>query len=169
MTCKCTPLLFRYPQVNNTMPSPSSNRQSYSRTGRAASICQAPARQRPKLLRASVTEPSITAFTGIQGALAAPITTPRAADVLSQVFDGAPDLKALETMDCRKQDMYTELNKLETAGGDTQAEREPCSLSGRPNLHLCSVRPVLTTLAENCYFSFPNFDVWHQVEQGEGK
>ncbi|KAK0392157.1 hypothetical protein NLU13_1655 [Sarocladium strictum] len=63
-------------------------RQSYGSGERRASIGQSIRHQRPRLLRASVTEPSLTTCEGdMQGALAGPLTSERAADLLSRVVD----------------------------------------------------------------------------------
>jgi hypothetical protein len=65
--------------ITTTMADTSESRRRDSLSRSAA------AKQRPKLLRSSVTEPSITAANAIKGALVAPTSPQRAAEILSKM------------------------------------------------------------------------------------
>lgn len=120
-------------------------RQSYGSGERRDPNYQGASRQRPQLLRASITEPSLTSCEGgMRGALAAPLTSRRAADLLSQVVDNAPHPEPAALLAEAKDDGSSSktLDKAEELDLNTQTH-----VVVAPHSHHGA-----------CYFSFPSLD-----------
>ncbi|POR33425.1 Uncharacterized protein TPAR_06326 [Tolypocladium paradoxum] len=106
-------------------------------------------RPRPRLLRSSVTEPSITAQNAIRGSLASPVSPEKAADILSKpwVCPGASvDIGHVATPELLQHQIVAMIASREN-------RRAPSSSS-----HV--VDAMLETSQSDCYFSFPNFENW---------
>ncbi|KAF3760223.1 hypothetical protein M406DRAFT_104650 [Cryphonectria parasitica EP155] len=118
-------------------PTSDSRRNSRGDSGRSNSIGR-----RPRLLRSSKTEPSITATTASLNALATPQTSRKATDLLSQVaFSSSPPSSA-SPLSRSPASMYGSMSL-------DSMPRESAELDGF-SCHLDSDR----------YVSFPSFDTW---------
>ena len=122
---------------------------------RDSSTCSS--KRRPRLLRASATEPSINTSNVSRGALANPQATRRATDLLNQVaFVSSSSSDSL----------YRGSSPPSTQGPlYERLERERAEvLSSSPTSHCGSIdetRPYPSSR----YFSFPSFDTWDPQEK----
>ncbi|PSS02425.1 hypothetical protein BD289DRAFT_478804 [Coniella lustricola] len=112
------------------------------RNSRRDSIRSNSAGRRPRLLRSSATEPSITASTASRNALATPHSARKASDLLTQVaFSGSPPSST------------SPLSQSPTSIYET------VSLDSMPSLE-SELDGFGSHLDSDRYISFPSFDAW---------
>ncbi|KAI1339022.1 hypothetical protein F5Y15DRAFT_416332 [Xylariaceae sp. FL0016] len=98
-------------------------------------------RRRPRLLRASVTEPYITTSNATKGVMTTPNTTRRATDLLNRVA-----VTNGTTSPASTRSSMLEADRREYQFRYSEAARSPNSA---------------------CYFSFPSFDTWEEERREE--
>ncbi|KAJ4328471.1 hypothetical protein N0V84_001155 [Fusarium piperis] len=106
-------------------------------------------RQRPRLLRSSATEPSITASNAIRGSLAGPGSPQKATDLLSRVVVYAPP---------PEQSSAPEPIPHRTEAIAICRDDRDHSPTGSPG----SQDVVLVDSPSGYYFSFPSFEEWNR-------
>ncbi|KAH9909810.1 hypothetical protein F4778DRAFT_16744 [Xylariomycetidae sp. FL2044] len=106
-----------------------------------------PEKRRPRLLRASATEPYITTSNACNGVLTAPNTSRRATELLSRVA-----IVSSSNASSSPPSSTRSFIGFESAGA--VADRRDHRLASEPihNPHSA------------CYFSFPSFDTWEEEE-----
>ncbi|EWY99639.1 hypothetical protein FOYG_03621 [Fusarium oxysporum NRRL 32931] len=108
-------------------------------------------RTRPRLLRSSATEPSITASNAIRGSFAGPGSPQRATDLLNRVAVYSPSPEA-------------------STPGPVSRHAEPISICRDDREHSPSSSPgtqsvVMVDSPSGYYFSFPSFEEWNRDNQ----
>ncbi|KAF9777000.1 hypothetical protein IL306_004743 [Fusarium sp. DS 682] len=109
-------------------------------------------RTRPRLLRSSATEPSITASNAISGSFAGPGSPHRATDLLNRVAVYSPSPEQASTT------------------GSVSRHAEPISICRDDREHSPSSSPgsqsvVMVDSPSGYYFSFPSFEEWNRDKQ----
>ncbi|KAM0202614.1 hypothetical protein ACHAPA_011703 [Fusarium lateritium] len=107
-------------------------------------------RQRPRLLRSSATEPSITASNAIRGSFAGPGSPHKATDLLNRVAVYSPSPEQATT--------------------PVPRHAEPISICRDAREHSPSSSPgsqssVMVDSPSGYYFSFPSFEEWNSDKQ----
>lgn len=149
------------------MPAFSRDTRESLRSSRRNSLSQSAVRQRPRLLRSSATQPSITASNAIRAPMCSSSSPQKATDLLSRVVVYSPPPGHLEQASapvpvprqvegmviCR--DDHEQSSP--TSGQDIVLVDSP---SGASRCRRLRVRRV--NAQSGYYFSFPSFDDWNQ-------
>ncbi|KAK7220123.1 hypothetical protein V2G26_008126 [Clonostachys chloroleuca] len=125
-----------------------------SRSTRRDSHPHSSNRQRPRLLRSTATEPSITASNSFQASLVSPSSPQRASDLLSKVAiypSSTPCGMGSESLVHHSQPV-TIIDR------DNRGETDSAEIS----------RLSSSISLSDCYFSFPSFDNW-ESPKAEGE
>ncbi|KAF7544976.1 hypothetical protein G7Z17_g9543 [Cylindrodendrum hubeiense] len=122
------------------------------RTHRRDSSSHNASRQRPRLLRSSATEPSITASNAIRGPLASSSSPQKATDLLSRVAVYSPTHNHLEHSSA-PESISHQVDAIVICRGDSEASPTSCQ------------DVVLVDSPSGYYFSFPSFDDWNRDKQ----
>ncbi|KAK7954851.1 hypothetical protein PG988_015545 [Apiospora saccharicola] len=137
-------------------------------------------RRRPRLLRACVTEPSITTSSASRGVMTSPNSCQRASELLSRVavsnaaasnysqLSSSPTSTRSFGTDASDKAAYHLDRELMSSNGCRWSpyRRSKSDLSGRSNGMLT---PRCTDSSAGGYFSFPSFDTWDVEQQDEDK
>lgn len=133
-------------------------------------------RQRPRLLRSSATEPSITASNAIRGPLASSNSPQKATDLLSRVAVYSPTHNHLEHSSASEHISH-QVDAIVICRGDSEVSPTSCqdvvlvdSPSGMSWLphqshHSPSHPGLKANYQQGYYFSFPSFDDWNRDKQ----
>ncbi|KAJ0117655.1 hypothetical protein N8I77_009159 [Diaporthe amygdali] len=142
------PSLFHYvSDSDDDMASPTESRRG---TSQRRDSSRSSVSRRPRLLRSSATEPSITPSTASRNALATPGTSRRATDLLNQVAISTSPPNSSSPLS-QSPTMYDSPARIANDHVDLDGFRPHLADSGR-------------------YFSFPSFDTWqpdHPEEERE--
>ncbi|KAF5022544.1 hypothetical protein F66182_5377 [Fusarium sp. NRRL 66182] len=121
-------------------------------------------RQRPRLLRSSATEPSITASNAIRGSFAGPGSPQKATDLLSRVAVYSPSLEQSTSRHahpiaiCRDDREHSPSSS--PGSQDVVLVDSP---SGMPSNSVSTKSQ--TDTKQGYYFSFPSFEEWNRDNQ----
>ncbi|CAM1508534.1 Fc.00g053820.m01.CDS01 [Cosmosporella sp. VM-42] len=137
------------------MASYSRDRRDSLRTHRRDSLSHNASRQRPRLLRSSATEPSITTSNAIRGPMGSSNSPQKATDILSRVAVYSPPPGDLERSTTPEPVSRRQVEAIAICREDH--EQSPTS----------SQDVVLVDSPSGYYFSFPSFDNWHRDKQAE--
>ncbi|KAF7562584.1 hypothetical protein G7046_g1548 [Stylonectria norvegica] len=162
-------MLFQFSHLAaQTMTSFSREPRESSRTPRRDSLSQKASRQRPRLLRSSATEPSITTSNAIRGSLACSSSPQKATDLLNRVAVYAPPSGELEHSSApmpvpRQVDAIVICRE-----GHEQSppgSQEIVLIDSPSGMYTPSPRSLAVELRTDSeppgyYFSFPSFDNW---------
>lgn len=132
-------------------------RDSLRSHGRRDSLSHSMTRQRPRLLRSSATEPSITASNAIRGHLSCSSSPQKATDLLSRVAVYSPPTSELERPSTP--DRVSQQVEAIAICRDSH-EQSP---TGSQDVVL------VDSPSEGYYFSFPSFDNWNRDKQEPDK
>ncbi|KAF4987924.1 hypothetical protein FDECE_15245 [Fusarium decemcellulare] len=157
---------------------------SYSRDSRSAvrahrrdssSSSHNTSRQRPRLLRSSATEPSITASNAIRGSLAGPGSPQKATDLLNRVVvyspppeqssapEPIPHHQAQSMVICRD---HREHSPSGSPGSqDVVLVDSPSGMSTGSYFNHPVPAWTELTIDQGYYFSFPSFEEWNRDKQ----
>ncbi|KAF4454011.1 heterogeneous nuclear ribonucleoprotein g [Fusarium austroafricanum] len=126
-------------------------------------------RTRPRLLRSSATEPSITASNAIRGSFAGPGSPQRATDLLNRVAVYSPSPEQASTPGPVSR--HTEPISI----CRDHREHSPSSSPGSQSVvmvdspsgmtHINALIPANTDINQGYYFSFPSFEEWNRDKQ----
>lgn len=110
-------------------------------------------RHRPRLLRSTATEPSITASNAIRGPLASSNSPQKATDLLNRVAIYSPPTTHLEHNTTPEPISHQIEPIMICGGGRSEASSTSCQ------------DVVLVDSPSGYYFSFPSFDDWSREKQ----
>ncbi|KAF4986210.1 hypothetical protein FGRMN_10946 [Fusarium graminum] len=122
-------------------------------------------RQRPRLLRSSATEPSITASNAIRGSFAGPGSPHRATDLLNRVavYSPSPEPSSTSCPVSRHAEPISicrdarELSPSSSPGSQSSVMAD--SPSGMTHCYTSTL--LQTDINQGYYFSFPSFEEWN--------
>ncbi|KAL3955226.1 hypothetical protein ACCO45_010789 [Purpureocillium lilacinum] len=120
--------------------------------------------RRPRLLRSSITEPSITTHNALRGSLVNPASPEKAAEMLSKAW------------------IYPVARQVIGSNGSSERLRQPAPVTvprreqlhtvahaGKYGIHDLLDESQSGRWRDDCYFSFPNFDQWAVPEPRSAK
>ncbi|KAK7417323.1 hypothetical protein QQZ08_011666 [Neonectria magnoliae] len=123
------------------------------RTHRRDSSSHNASRQRPRLLRSSATEPSITASNAIRGPMASSSSPQKATDLLTRVAVYSPSSPTHLEHSSAPEPISHQVDAIVICRGDSESSPTSCQ------------DVVLVDSPSGYYFSFPSFDDWHRDKQ----
>lgn len=139
----------------NSFSRDSRSTRSHRRDSSSSYATSTSSRHRPRLLRSSATEPSITTSNAIRGSLAGPGSPQKATDLLNRVAIYSPTSPPPEHVETGPIPHHHQVEAISIC----RDERDT-SPAGSP-----SSQHAVMVDSPGYYFSFPRFDHWIQDKQ----
>ena len=176
--CNLSQTVTESPYIPSLVSHQPRKNKMYTTSSRRNSHSQHTSRHRPRLLRSSATQASVTASNEIQASLVSPNSPHTATDLLNKVAYMPPsscDLgqpMASEPTSHRTPEPIEIERESRDQSSSTGFSTPDNSISGSQQLHNAVLpdtpRQTWHVYLAGCYFSFPNFDNWESPkEEGE--